>query len=621
VIEMSHALNSADDEHDYNLKGSNSVGLTLTLNISNSSGYASTRLPNYPQKFLDVEISGISVIVPNSLATSEGNYTNIYPFDLVWANKQSMRYQQVYDASEFSDNNNIFLITHIAFRPDGISGRPFSATIPDVQINLSTTSKTPDHLSTVFANNIGSNEKVVYSGPLSLSSKNIGPYGGPKEFDIVIPLQSPFVYDPGVGNLLLDVRSNSSALTTVFDAHTEYGDPISNVFTVESDGVLQPSGVWYTGAPVTQFSMISVKGQIPLSDPNGPYIAMTRSQILFDGAGSSDPNGDPLTFAWDFGDGTTGTGVNPIKTYLQSGIFHVCLTVNNGILESEQVCTETIVHDPEGGFVTGGGWMWSWAGNYVPEPDLADWANFGFVAKYHKGAEVPDGKVEFVLHYAGMNFHSTDYDWLVVNGGNKAKFKGTGTINGAGDYKFIVWAGDGEPDTFRIKIWEETNGEELVVYDNSLANSTYENGQPIVKGEIIIHSPKKTPVEILDQSQTGINYGFWFDDEVPRWQEFIPTGDNISTVDVYIKKNGNPGNVIAEIRSTDNVILAQETVYGGSIASSGWVRFEFPNPVDLVQGNTYRLYIYADQDTLTVENIYFWRGDPDSMYCPSSQSL
>jgi streptogramin lyase len=147
----------------------------------------------------------------------------------------------------------------------------------------------------------------------------------------------------------------------------------------------------------------------------------------------------------------------------------------------EPVSILLAVYDPSGGFVTGGGWIDSPLHNNYIYMGTEGKANFGFVSKYKKGAEVPTGNTEFVFHAGGLNFHSSSYQWLVVNqGGANAQFKGTGTINGAGDYKFMLWAGDGEPDTFRIKIWEELLGEEIVYYDN-------DKDQSIGGGNIIVH--------------------------------------------------------------------------------------------------------------------------------------
>ena len=111
-------------------------------------------------------------------------------------------------------------------------------------------------------------------------------------------------------------------------------------------------------------------------------------------------------------------------------------------------------------------------------------ATFGFVSKYKKGANSPDGQTEFVFKAADLNFHSTSYEWLVVTGSDFAKFKGVGTINGEGEYKFQIWAGDNEPDTFRIKIWYEVDNMEIVVYDNGM-------NQPIGGGNIVVHTSKK----------------------------------------------------------------------------------------------------------------------------------
>ena len=179
-----------------------------------------------------------NVVVPNSATSTEGDGENAFPFDIASTGRtDTMRYQQLYDASQFSNFSSGGFITQIIFRPDAFAGGAFAATLPDMQINLSTTSVPDDGLSLVFANNIGPDDTVVFSGPLPLSSDFTG--GVPKDFDIVINLTTPFFYDPSMGNLLLDVRNFGSGLTTFFDATTRRHDGVSRISTNTKDGVNQ----------------------------------------------------------------------------------------------------------------------------------------------------------------------------------------------------------------------------------------------------------------------------------------------------------------------------------------------------------------------------------------------
>ena len=67
----------------------------------------------------------------------------------------------------------------------------------------------------------------------------------------------------------------------------------------------------------------------PIAATTGPYIGNEGTAVAMASTGSSDPNGDVLTYAWKFGDGTTSTAANPSKTYTDNGAFTVTLIVKD----------------------------------------------------------------------------------------------------------------------------------------------------------------------------------------------------------------------------------------------------------------------------------------------------
>ncbi|MBE7500480.1 MAG: right-handed parallel beta-helix repeat-containing protein [Verrucomicrobiales bacterium] len=206
------------------------------------------------------------------------------------------------------------------------------------------------------------------------------------------------------------------------------------------------------------------------------------------------------TFHWSDGSPDTVTTAEPDGScmaqhvYASPGVYRVTVTAENACGDVDIAVHEfVVVYDPEGGFVTGGGWINSPAGAYAADPSLTGKANFGFVAKYQPGANVPSGNTEFQFKAGDLNFKSTSYDWLVVAGA-KAKFKGRGTVNGAGDYAFQLTATDGQvnggggTDRFRIKIWDQSGGG--VIYDNQPGDAdTADATTALGGGSIVVHKP------------------------------------------------------------------------------------------------------------------------------------
>jgi hypothetical protein len=153
-----------------------------------------------------------------------------------------------------------------------------------------------------------------------------------------------------------------------------------------------------------------------------------------------------------------------------------------------------VVYDPNCGFVTGGGWIIASPGSSPANPDLTGRCNFGFVSKYKKGHSIPEGNTEFQFQVANLNFHSQTYEWLVI-AGPKAMYRGVGTINGQGNYGFILTGIDGQInggggiDKFRIKIWDKDQND-MIVFDNNLGAPDDQNPSTTLGGgQITIHKP------------------------------------------------------------------------------------------------------------------------------------
>jgi len=176
------------------------------------------------------------------------------------------------------------------------------------------------------------------------------------------------------------------------------------------------------------------------------------------------------------------------------GVYTPTIAVTDACGESALTMYRyVVVYDPSAGFVTGGGWITSPRGAYTPDPTLTGKATFGFVARYMKGnSKVPIGVTEFHFNVANFNFQSDSYEWLVISGA-KARFKGTGTVNGTGNYEFELTAWDGQEsggggaDRFRISISDVNRGN-VVVYDNQVSSPGGADPTTILGGgSIVIH--------------------------------------------------------------------------------------------------------------------------------------
>jgi len=171
------------------------------------------------------------------------------------------------------------------------------------------------------------------------------------------------------------------------------------------------------------------QNQDPTADPDGPYDGTEDVPLTFDGSGSDDPDDDPLTYEWNFGDGSTGSGVSPTHTYLYGGSFTVELTVNDGRGGSDtKTTTATItevndvpVADPNGPY-----------SGTVGEP-----VSFDGSGSYDYDNQ--DG--------TAANDQTLNYSWDFGDGQQGSGVSPTHTYAESGDYTVTLTVNDGTADS------------------------------------------------------------------------------------------------------------------------------------------------------------------------------
>ncbi|MDQ0792419.1 PQQ-dependent sugar dehydrogenase [Streptomyces sp. B1I3] len=116
---------------------------------------------------------------------------------------------------------------------------------------------------------------------------------------------------PWQGTQIMDMTFGPDGALYVLDYGTGYfnGDANSALYRIEN--------VSGGRAPLAKATADRTSGKAPLA-------------VQFSSAGSYDPDGDPLRYAWKFGDGTTSTAADPSHTYTANGRYTADLTLSDG---------------------------------------------------------------------------------------------------------------------------------------------------------------------------------------------------------------------------------------------------------------------------------------------------
>ncbi|HEX7077629.1 MAG TPA: PKD domain-containing protein [Candidatus Eisenbacteria bacterium] len=141
------------------------------------------------------------------------------------------------------------------------------------------------------------------------------------------------VLDRPVGSLFVDDGNNSGRFnwTPGFGQAGTY----TVTFTGRDDGGAD-------AVPIHVSIAVDNVNRGPTAAAGGPYAGVVGVAIEFDGTRSSDPDGDALSYAWDFGDGQEGAGPIPNHVYAAGGAFVVSLTASDGSLTGSAMTSATV---------------------------------------------------------------------------------------------------------------------------------------------------------------------------------------------------------------------------------------------------------------------------------------
>jgi cytochrome c len=346
---------------------------------------------------------------------------------------------------------------------------------------------------------------------------------------------------------------------------------------------ISPSGVMYVaqyGADSTVYRLNYVGSN------NQPPIAVATSSVdsgplplsvNFSSAGSKDPEGKPLTYAWDFqGDGTVdSTDANPSFQYAVAGSYNVKLTVSDGqamnatasaslsVVAGNTRPVVSVTSPPAGGFV-GQNEKVDYAvavtdtedgatPGTIPCASVTSTAALGHDNHEHDGTPTTGCSGTFTTANGLINTENT---WQVLN--VSYKDKGTGALSLLGAYKLRLhfkrieaehYDRQGEANDIMTQDTMDVGGGRNVGWINdgsyicwnemnfkNITSITYRVASAGSGGKLVIHQDTPTGTVVGTAADVPVT-GDW-----QKWQDVtVPMTDPGGTHKYCFRAERNPG--------------------------------------------------------------------------------
>ena len=298
-----------------------------------------------------------SVVIPNANATTAGNSGG----GGLPSTPISAEFQTVADPSQFPSGP--IYITGFAFR--AATGQGLASLTASGSLYLSTSPNWPNSnnghplLSTTFANNVGPDNTLVLSGTNITMSAPACAGPAPCPFATPFVFNSPFLYNPAKGPLLVDFKTTAISGAGTFDQETCAAPGCFEAATNTSPlGATTGSGVKFGGniveftyAPATQTTT-----NVNLNfTQTGNNVHTSPNALAFEGTGSVGSLGNATLYVTSPGvyNGPTGVLIPPV-TFTGSVVFDQNDAINLSFSETDINIPTEQTFSLSGGTITGG---------------------------------------------------------------------------------------------------------------------------------------------------------------------------------------------------------------------------------------------------------------------------
>ncbi|MEQ4518932.1 PKD domain-containing protein [Pseudarthrobacter sp. B907] len=268
--------------------------------------------------------------------------------------------------------------------------------------------------------------------------------------------------DPAIIRLKLDGTAPTAVSGKVWRASA--AEPVAWQLTVsDATAALQAAGAAGAGGYVSGSSTnlpvvlrldnlnITAGGAAPA--PNAaPTAAFTSTvnalQASFDGTGSADTDGTVAGYAWNFGDGATGSGAAASHSYAAAGTYQVTLTVTDNAGATGTITQAvTVTGNPPAGLLAADGFGRDLTGSWGSADTGGAWTLAGTAANYTVAGgtgiiTTRSGGISRLATLAGVSATATDLS---------VKFAQDKIATGGGTYVGAVGRKVGD-DEYRAKL-------------------------------------------------------------------------------------------------------------------------------------------------------------------------